>query len=71
MSSLSFFRNSRAAGWNSSIGFPEGSSKRICEPPGPEIDVVAEAKTGASEATDLSLDVLDDQGYGSSRRAQA
>src|ERR1044071_349859 len=25
----------RPAGWNSSIGLPEGSSSRICWPPGP------------------------------------
>jgi len=39
------------AGWNSSITLPEGSSNRICEPPGPVTERLSVCSTSESGMT--------------------
>ena len=51
----------RAAGWNSSIGLPDGSSITICLPPGAGHDVVAERQPRRAKPLDVGGDVVDDQ----------
>ena len=69
---------SRAAGWNSSIGFPAGSSSRICWPPGPLTMSLRNVSPADAQPLDLGCDVLDDEvdpvpaaGSGCGRRASA
>ena len=49
------------AGWNSSTTLPEGSSSRICEPPGPVTTSLRKRQPGLAELGDLGVDVVDDE----------
>src|SRR5262249_20076944 len=46
------------SGWNSSTGLPEGSSRMICEPPGPLATPLAELESRITEAIDFSGQVF-------------
>jgi hypothetical protein len=41
------------------MGFPDGSSSRICSPPFALHDVVAEARAGGAQARDLGGKIAD------------
>ena len=49
------------AGWKSSIRLPEGSSMRICEPPGPVTTSLRNGTPSAAQPIDLAGEVVEDE----------
>ena len=51
----------RPAGWNSSTTLPDGSSRRICFPPGPSTMSLRNVAPARAQPSNFGVDVVDDE----------